>query len=44
MARCDFAATITLNDRHHAAACLLGRNDAAIAALREAVERMQGAG
>jgi hypothetical protein len=39
----DFDATITLNDHHHPAAGLTGRKAEAVAAVRGAVERMDGA-
>jgi hypothetical protein len=39
-----FDAVITLNDHHLAAAGLTGRKAEAVAAVRQAVERMDGAG
>jgi hypothetical protein len=40
----DFDATITFNDHHLAAAGLTCRKAEAVEAVREAVERMDGAG
>jgi hypothetical protein len=40
----DFEAVITLNDHHLAAAGLSGQKTAAVAAVRQAVEKMAGAG
>jgi hypothetical protein len=44
MSQCGFDATITLNDHHLEAAGLSGCKAQAIAAVREAVGRMEGAG
>jgi hypothetical protein len=44
MAHHGFDATIALNDRHLAAAGLTGRQAEAAAAVRRAVQRMDGAG
>jgi len=43
LATADFDATITLKDQHLAAAGLTGRKAEAVEAVREAVERMDGA-
>jgi hypothetical protein len=44
MAHDRFDACITLNDHHLAAAALSGRKTEAVAAVRQAVEQMAGAG